>query len=216
MGAVTNLCTTGMWIDHGTVKMRSDVKSVVGSYVKQQPDGTRGTAGKWKRFGTGDARIISARLTDSVGNDCGAFLMGDTIGLEFDVEFHSRRATVNFAIEIARKEMGMRVLHLQNDDSGFIVDNIVPGIRRFRVEIPKCMLYPTSYDVMLCIWDRGETLDYVDGIVSFSMIQSDVTRRTASLTIHREAIFYAPSLWRNVEADEIESAASARVLGQVR
>src|SRR6185436_6373775 len=38
MGAVTDLCTTGLWIDQGMVKMRSDVKSVVGSYVKQQPD----------------------------------------------------------------------------------------------------------------------------------------------------------------------------------
>jgi lipopolysaccharide transport system ATP-binding protein len=214
MGAVTNLCTTGMWIEHGMVKMRNDVKSVVGSYVKQQPDGTRGTAGNWKRVGTGDARIVSARVTDTLGNDCGAFLMGDTIGLEFDVEFHSRRPTVNFAIEIARKEMGMRVLHLQNDDCGFMIETVVPGVRRFRVEIPNCMLYPTSYDVMLCIWDRGETLDYVEGLVSFSMIQSDVTRRTAPLTIHREAIFYAPSIWRNVQADEVESA--AQVMDQAR
>ena len=67
MGAVANLCTTGMWIDRGTVQMQSDVKSVVDAYIKRQAGATQGVPTNWKRMGTGDARMVSARLSDREG-----------------------------------------------------------------------------------------------------------------------------------------------------
>ena len=198
MGAISNLCTTGMWIDQGKVAMRGEVKSVLGAYIKSQPGGTQVDTKNWKRIGTGDAKVVKARLADSKGDDSAAFMMGETIVLEFDVEFYRSFPSVNFTVEINRKEMGMRVLHLQNDDCGFAIQQSSPGMRRFRMEIPNCMLYPTSYEIMLCIWNREATIDYIEGVVGFSMIQSDVTRRTSSLTLHREAIYYAPSLWKDI------------------
>ena len=198
MGAVANLCTSGMLVDHGEVRMRGDVKSVVGAYIKAQPGGNLVSASGRKRAGSGAARIVGARLSDATGDDCTAFMMGETIVLEFDVEFHQSVANVNLTVEINRKEMGMHVLQLQNDDCAFAIQQLQPGLRRFRVEIPNCMLYPTSYEMMICIWDRGGTIDYVEGVVGFSMIQSEVTRRTSSLTLHREAIYYAPAVWKDV------------------
>jgi hypothetical protein len=100
----------------------------------------------------------------------------------------------------------MRVLHLQNDDAGLELRQDAPGTRRFRVEIPNCMLYPTAYEVMMCIWDQGRTIDAVEGIANFSMIQSNVTRRTSPLTLHREAIFYAPSVWQELPVAHAEPA----------
>jgi len=198
MGAVSNLCTTGMWIDQGKTAMHGEVKSVLASYIKSQPTGTRVDTKNWKRIGTGDARVVKARLSDSKGEDCAAFMMGENIVLEFDVEFYKSFPNVNFTIEVNRKEMGMHVLQLQNDDCGFAIQQESPGTRRFRVEMLNCMLYPTAYEIMICIWNREATIDYVEGVVEFSMIQSDVTRRTSSLTSHREAIYYAPSVWNDI------------------
>jgi lipopolysaccharide transport system ATP-binding protein len=198
MGAVTNLCTTGMWLDQGRVKMRGDIKSVVDAYVKgESGSGPRNPAGR-RRMGTGDAKVLRARLLDSEGHECAAFMMGDTITLECDVEFRSRVRSANFTIDIRRKDIGMSVLSLQSDDSGFSVHHPQKGVRRFTAKIPNCMLYPTSYEMLICIWDIGTTFDYVDGIVEFSMIQSGVTRRTSSLMDHREAIYYSPSVWSDV------------------
>jgi hypothetical protein len=84
---------------------------------------------------------------------------------------------------------------IQNDDSGFEVIDSRPGRRRFRMDIPNCMLYPTAYDIMMAVWSQSEIIDYVEGVGSFSMIQSDVTRRTAPLSQHREAIYFAPTVW---------------------
>ena len=61
--------------------------------------------------------------------------------------------------------------------------------------MPNCMLYPTAYEIILWIYSDMELIDYVEGVGRFSMIQSDVTRRTAPLSMHRQAIYFAPSVW---------------------
>jgi hypothetical protein len=51
---------------------------------------------------------------------------------------------------------------------------------------------------MLCVWHPGDTEDFVDGILKFSMVQSNITKRTTSLAKHKQAIFYARSNWSDV------------------
>jgi len=197
VGAVTNLCTTGMLIESGKVLMQADARSVVEAYVKSQRAQSEVLPAKaLRRSGQGvDARIVAVQLLDTTGQECNTFMMGETLRLEFDIEFYKSAPSVNITIEISRSQMGMRVLQIQNDDSGFEVIDSRPGRRRFRMDIPNCMLYPTAYDIMMAVWSQSEIIDYVEGVGSFSMIQSDVTRRTAPLSQHREAIYFAPTVW---------------------
>ena len=195
MGAVTNLCTSGMWIDGGRVQMQAGARSVVEAYVKSQRDGPDLATNDLSRSGTGAARIVAARLLDETGQECNTFMMGETIRLEFDVEFYQNCPCFNATVEILRSSMDMRVLELQTDDSGFERFDIRPGRRRFRMDMPNCMLYPTAYEIMMCIWSPTEIIDYVAGVGTFSMIQSEITRRTSSLLQHREAIYFTPTVW---------------------
>lgn len=201
MGAVTNLCATGMWIDNGQVIMHGGARSVVASYIKSHKLTSEVDTRNWSRQGSGEARISKVRLLDSAKQDCTTFSMGEQIIIEFDVEFYRRFPSVNFTLEISRTELSMRVLHLQNDDCGFVIPPISPGMHRFRVEIPNCLLYPTSYEVVLCVWTAGGTLDYVEGAVGFSIVQSNVTRRTQPLSTHKTAIYYTPSIWTEIPLD---------------
>ena len=72
----------------------------------------------WKRKGTGEASIVSADCWMQ-RRRCDAFLMGETLVLEMDVEFHDSMPSVNFTVEVDRKEMGMSVLQMQEEDAGF-------------------------------------------------------------------------------------------------
>jgi lipopolysaccharide transport system ATP-binding protein len=196
MGAVTNLCTTGLWLDHGGVQMRGPIREVADAYVKGQSGGADGRPIR-RRTARGDAQIASARTLDLNGAPCTAFMMGQSVIFEFEVQFSKPERGVNITIDIRRKEMGMHVVSLQSDDVGYSIDQETSGTRRIRVDLPNCMLYPTSYDVRISLWVPGRTLDYVDGLCEFTMIQSDVTRRTSSLAQHREAIYFAPSMWED-------------------
>lgn len=198
LGAISNLCTTGIWIDKGEVTQQGQVRPVIDAYLKSQKITGQADSKDWNRLGSGEARITNARLLDSRGEECQTFSMGDKLVVEFDVEFYRSFPAVYLTLEIRRTDLGMHVLHMQNDDCGMAVEGISQGPRRFRVEIPDCLLYPASYEIMLCVWHPGDTEDFVDGILKFSMVQSNITKRTTSLSRHKQAIFYARSNWSDV------------------
>jgi len=204
IAAVQNLCTTGLWIDKGQVTQRGDVGSVLSAYVKNLEgttwSGEVNTRNMKRRMGTGEARITKARLLDSTGQHCTTFSMGDTIFVEFDVEFYRSFPSVILDLEIKRLQMGTYVLQLVNDDSEFKVEHILPGKRRFRVEIPNCLLYPAFYEILLCVAIPGATLegdplDFLEGVLNFTIVQGNVSKRTVPLATHKQAVYYTPSIW---------------------
>lgn len=198
MGAVTNLCTSALWLDGGRIAMHDAVEPTVAQYIKSTTAGAQSDTSRWTRHGTGEARITEARLLDTAGNPCATFPMGETLVVEFDAEFHRAFRSINCSMEISRIDMGLRVLHMESQDCGYVMEDMAPGKHRFRVEIPNCLLYPASYQIMLCLWGPGATFDYVHDALSFSMVQSNVSKRTAPLSLHRQAVFYQPSTWREI------------------
>jgi homopolymeric O-antigen transport system ATP-binding protein len=211
IAAVQNLCTTSIWIDKGQVTQRGNVGSVLSAYVKSLETSTVpgevNTRNMRRRMGTGEARITKARLLDSMGRNCTTFSMGETIVVEFDVEFYRNFPSVILDLEIKRLDMGMYVLHLLNDDCGFAVEQTSQGERRFRVEIPNCLLYPAFYEILLCVGIPGGTihgdpLDFVEGILGFHMVQGNVSKRSVPLATHNQAVYYTPSIWTELPLGE--------------
>ena len=198
MAAVSNLCTSAVWLDEGKVVMNDMVAETVNAYIKGTTAMVQADVRNWKRGGTGEARITTASLLDTVGNHSTTFAMGDTLVVEFEVEFYGPLASANIALEVKRADLGLQVVHLENEDSGLSLDHVSAGKRRFRVEIPNCMLYPALYHVILYIYGPGVTYDAVGEILSFSMVQTDVTRRTLPLSTHSHAIFYQSSIWNEI------------------
>ena len=98
--------------------------------------------------------------------------MGESIVLEFDVEFYRSLSAINFTLEFSRTEMGMRVLHLQNDDTGCYSSKFQKGSIDFGW---KYLIVCFIRLIMRCIFvmvTRAGVLDYVEAISSFSMIRA--------------------------------------------
>ena len=210
MGAVANLCTGAILLEAGKLTEKGDTQSVIRSYLKSSESANSADPKSWRRRGTGEARITNAELFDTEDNPTSTFSMGDTIVVAFDVEFYRPFLYVDLVLEVKRIDMGISVLHMLNQDCGLFLTDVAPGKRRFRVELPNCMLYPNSYQFTFCIWTPGTPIDFVDGILDFSMVQSDITQRTWSLSGHKEAIFYIPTQWREIDIEEQGSEVSDR------
>ena len=198
MGAVANLCTTGMLLDSGQVVMRSDVQAAINAYLKSTMPADQPDPKNWKHVGTGEVRITAARLLDYKGTPCTTFSMGEALIVEFDAEFHRDVASVSFWLEFVRTDMGLHIVHLVNEDCGLFISQVPEGKRSFRVVIPNCLIYPASYQISLCAFAQGVTFDYVGGILNFSMAQSAVSKRTTRLSMHTQAIVYIPSEWQEL------------------
>jgi lipopolysaccharide transport system ATP-binding protein len=205
MGAVSNLCTAGMVLDQGQVINQGEIHSIVSSYIKKNTTASEIETKHWNRLGTGEARVTAVQILDSTGYACTAFSMGETIVVEMDVEFYRSFPLINLSLEIHRTDMGSNVLHVESQDCGFIVEHISPGKRRFRAELPNCLLYPALYQVTIGVWTSGAwlgtLLDYIQNVPGFSTTQSNITKRTSQLSMHKQAVFYIQSSWQEVSSE---------------
>ena len=206
IGAVSNLCTSGMSLDQGRLTNRGEIGSIVNDYIKQSMSTNEVQTKQWSRHGTGEARVTMVRVLDSTGNPCTTFSMGETVVIEMDVEFYRSFPLINFSLEVTRKDLGTNVLHLESQDCGFVAERVSEGKRRFRAEIPNCLLYPSVYPITIAVWTsaawHGTLLDCVSDVPGFSMIQSNVSKRTTPLSMHKSAIFYIQSAWQDVSSEE--------------
>ncbi|MET0167793.1 MAG: ABC transporter ATP-binding protein [Vicinamibacterales bacterium] len=205
LSAVTNLCTTGMWIDQGRILEQSDAKSIVASYLKGQAQrgSNRGLGNgaedpsQLTRKGSGDARVLGASLCDESGQHRDTFGIGETIVVQFEMEFARSLPPLHMSVDIRRADSGLPVLHLLNHDTGTLFEDLPTGRHTFSVEIPNCMLYPGSYMVTLFAAVSGNLLDHVEDVLSFSMVQSGVSKRTSPFYPHL-AVYHSPSVWRQI------------------
>jgi lipopolysaccharide transport system ATP-binding protein len=205
IGAVSNLCTTGICLDQGRVVNQGDIGSVIKRYIKENVGSNELETRRWKHLGTGEASLSGLRVLDSGGNPCAVFAMGETVVFELDVEFHRDFPVINFSLELKRLDHAANVVAMESQDSGF-VGGSGEGKRRFRIEIPDCLLYPAVYEISLGIWTAsawfGTLLDYVGDMPGFSMVQSDVSKRTTPLAVHKQAVFFMRSHWQELSSDE--------------
>lgn len=197
MGAIENLCTTGICIDEGRIVMRGDISSVISLYLKKNANAA--DPNQWKHIGNGDALITEATLLDSSGKVCNSYKLGETLIVEFGVEFYKSFACIdNIALEVSKVETGTNVLHLLSQDSGFCLENITSGKRRFRVQIPNCMLFPGTYQVSIYIGDgRSGGFDKVQNALNFIIVQSSISKRTIPF-YSKQGIFYSQSFWNEL------------------
>ncbi len=194
MGAIETLCTSAMWIDQGTVAARGEARRTVSAYLKSLE--TKGTSreGAWKRSGTGDARVVGVTLVDSDGHARETFSLGESIVVEFTVDFQQAVDHVRLALVVSRADTGLRVIDALSEDGGMVLDSVEKGRRTFSVELPNCLLYPGVYDVALWVGSRRVRLDFVEGVLQFSLVQSAVARRTSPLDSN-SGVYYTPSVW---------------------
>jgi lipopolysaccharide transport system ATP-binding protein len=195
LGAVANLCRAALWLDQGRLRGAGQLDEVVRAYVRG--DGGTRPQRRWRHSGNGEARIEEFEVLDAAGGSCSSFSMGETVAVEFTIQFARPFPSVELALEVKQADLGLPVLHLVNQDGGLLLQRVEPGLRRFRVELPGCPLYPTSYKISLWVGCQQTRLDYVTDIAEFTMAPSGISPRTAPFSL-RQGVVHLSSQWREL------------------
>lgn len=200
MGAIENLCTSAIWIDGGKIVASGEVETIIDEYLKSAGSTNEEDINLRKIDSSAEAIFADIKLLDTKGTLRNNFRMGETIVVEFDVEFYKDFESVEFSLQIKRLDLGMKILHMINQDGGYEFHRIPKGKRRVRVEIPNCLLYPGSYNFTLWMGIRGrkDGLDILEDVLGFTMVQSKATQRTTPLSYSKHAIFFMPSKWQEL------------------
>jgi lipopolysaccharide transport system ATP-binding protein len=199
MGAMKNLCKTGVWLKNGEIAASGDISSVAGAYVKSLDENRVRPLDAAQRAGTGEARITSATLLDETGQPATMHMMGSTIIIEYEIEFYQHLPYLHCVFEIRRKDIDLNIIQIRNNDFGLEISSTGPCKKKFRIKIPNIQLYPGAYDASLCLRIHlSVAVDKIDNLFTIQVIQGERTSRDLSHSAHNNAILLPDAQWVKV------------------
>jgi len=170
MAAINSLCEKTIMINNGKIADKGETSHVIEKYLNSGKEVSKSgyvELNDWKeRYGSGEAKVISAKLLDLNGDICTNFYR--TKEFKIQVDFASFTDQVlNLSLVIVNS-MGVNVLHLSQFDSSksIIIDR--QGHFRFEVTIPSLPLFKGQYSVIIGLHTRTQApVDVVKNILSF-------------------------------------------------
>jgi lipopolysaccharide transport system ATP-binding protein len=198
MAAVENLCSRGIWIDGGRVRMDGAAKDVIGAYMAAAAGGA--SAGselstQTPRLGTGDIRYSKVEYLQSDGNPCNVVRCGDRLVIRLHYNAGKTIHNPSFFFRIYT-DMGTLVTQTGNLLHGMRVPRVEPGEGVIEVEIASLTLLPARYS--LSLWISGETGQPIyDGDVRLALdVEPARIFPSGREPSSRLGIVYFPMVWR--------------------
>lgn len=149
MTMVQRLCPRSIWLKNGQIEMDDDSETVVEKYLAttRMHDGIPGVADlrKAPRRGSGEARIVAARLKNAEGRITDVMTRNQPMTIEFDIESdtHAELLIGGFI----KSASGIRVVHFLNSDTPSTPRNNLMGSYTLRFTIPELPLTVGAYNL---------------------------------------------------------------------
>lgn len=154
MGAIKNLCSSGILLDKGSILLNDDINKVISEYVIQAEKDpkilTVSSQGK-KNY------LSSFKLSRGVINS------GDSIDFEIGYSFEEKVENPEFSIIIFSQE-GVRVCSFVNGYQESSIPQKLQGEGKVVCKIPSFSLTSGHYFISLKLWQPGQLLDDIDYI----------------------------------------------------
>jgi lipopolysaccharide transport system ATP-binding protein len=169
LGAVTQLCQTGMLLDRGGVVAYGTAEAIVSRHLLSA--NREGKVDLEARPAAVDspAYFTFAELRNSEGDACQHFPLGSDIGIAFGLRIANERTDVRVSMSITASD-GLAIAHIVDDDSKF---HLPMGKRDLSmvVTMPDVRLYPGAYSVTLWVSDAVDATvyDHADDCLTFNI-----------------------------------------------
>lgn len=198
MAAVENLCSRGIWIDSGRVRMDGPTHEIIKSYLSsfaesQQSASDLSSVGS--RHGSGEIRYTGLAFLNLDGQPQLVTRSGDSIRLRF---FYHAEKTIpypSFGFRLLT-DMGTLVTDTSTWHHGLDIPEIAPGDGYLDLEIDFLNLLPGRYDFSLWITGHGHRQVY-DGVEHCARLEVELANvyRSGKDLDSRSGIVYFPQKW---------------------
>jgi len=197
--AIYNLCNRSILLESGRVLSIGLTTEVINTYMEKI--GGRDFKGEidlrdWKnRYGTGEARILSARLLNENNLVTTVFYRNHPMSVEFTVDSSIPIKKVEFSVLVTTLT-GIKILHLVNFDTPHCISDILQGRYLIRFLIPNLPLCSGRYNLILGIHKEKEhhmPVDVVIDVLSFFVEDTPDSPRTYK-AVAELAYCWAPSI----------------------
>src|SRR5215472_3270299 len=156
LAAVENLCSRGIWIDAGKVRMDGTAKQVItsymGSFAGEQVSGSDLSESE-SRLGSGEIRYTRLEYLAPDGTPCVMTRSGDPLTIRFHYRVEKPIRDPSFGLRLFTG-MGTLITEFGHWMHGIHIPKVDPGEGHIDVEIDSLNLTPGQYT--LSLWITGQ------------------------------------------------------------
>lgn len=203
LAAVENLCSRGIWIDGGKVRMDGAVKEVIVQYMASMAgELASGSELSWAepRMGNGDIRYTKLEYLGPDGTPCSVTRSGDPLILRFHYHAEKTIRDPSFGFRMY-SDMGTLITETGHRLNGIHITQVAPGDGYVDVELDSLNLVPARYKFSLWITAPGGKPVYDGDIRASIEVNVNDVYKSGRLLDSRHGLVYFPQRWRLTQTE---------------
>lgn len=197
MAAVENLCSRGIWIDEGQVRMDAKAHEVIRAYMatfSSLQQNVNGFSKIENRRGTGEIRFTGLEILSSEGQPMPVLRSGDSLTLRFHCHANKDIFHPSLGLHLLT-ELGTLVASTSTWAHGIDIPVIPPGDGWIDLKIDMLNLIPSRYNLSLWITGKGQKVyDRLDHCAQLDVENSNIYNSGINID-HTWGIVYFPQKW---------------------
>lgn len=211
MAAVENLCSRGLWIDGGKLRMDGNSKEVIKAYLGSY-SGAEAGARELEvegRAGSGEVRFTDIELLNPEGMPSPIIQSGDALTLRLHFRADELISHPNFSVRLYTS-MGTLITETSTWLHGVTIPSVGPGEGYADLELDALNLLPSRYTLMFSITGGPPQNKVMDGDVrAYLDVEPSSAYGTVRNVSSRFGIVYFGQRWKVSAARKQVDRASA-------
>jgi lipopolysaccharide transport system ATP-binding protein len=210
MAAVENLCSRGLWIDGGKLRMDGLSKDVIKAYLASY-SGSEASGQQLEvegRTGSGEVRFTDIELLNPEGLPSPIIQSGDPLTLRLHFRADEQIVHPNFSVRMFTS-MGTLITETSMAMHGVTIPSIGPGTGYVDLELDGLNLLPARYTLMFSV-AGGPDSKLMDGDVrAYLDVEPSAAYGTVRALNSRFGIVYFGQRWKvRAERNEVDRASA--------
>jgi len=193
MAAVENLCSRGIWIDAGRVRMDGTSHEVIEAYMGSLAGVSGGSVDLHDypgRRGAGEVRYTGMEFLDSAGQQCLTTASGSKLTIRFHYEAHASLSNLSFGFRLLT-ELGTLVTETSTSHFDLVIPAVAHGRGHLDVEFDSLNLLPGRYYLTLGIASgSGNVQDFLDNCARLDVEPANVYNSSRTIDSRYGIVFF--------------------------
>lgn len=166
--AVEQLCTKGVLMQNGMLKMEGKVHDITSAYKQMSVD-----ENELKRSGTRLIEFSEYRMTDTDGRTIDEVFLGDDFKVIATSKANEPIDFCDMTLDI-RNDSNEFIGHVTNADDRFEIKKVAKGDKMMvEVTVRNICFSPATYYISLWLGNSYGTFDYIENCIRFTIKQGD-------------------------------------------
>ena len=166
--AVEQLCTKGVLMQNGMLKMEGKVHDITSAYKQMSVD-----ENELRRSGTRVIEFMEYKMTDMHGKPIDEVFLGDSFKVSATSKARDQIDFCDMTLDI-RNDSNEFIGHITNADDRFEIKKMAKGdTMTVEVTVKNICFSPATYYISLWLGNSYGTFDYIENCIRFTIKQGE-------------------------------------------